>query len=161
MIAQIAHDIRASTDPLQLSSPNKANVRTSAGPALHTTRPTDRSVQLTPQSDGSYKRTILSSFSGDAYGLLFTGPLAVDSNGALYGTTESSSGVGFGGSVFRLSPPATGTIWTRSILHTFTDDGHDGYTPNAGVLLNKTGRIFGTTVRGGGAFLGTVYVLDP
>ena len=117
--------------------------------------------KLTPQSDGSYKQTILSSFSGDAYGLLFTGHLAVDSTGAFYGTTQSSSGVGFGGTVFRLSPPVTDTIWTRSILHTFVDNGHDGSLPNAGVLLNKTGSIFGTTVRGGRAFLGTVYVLDP
>ena len=117
--------------------------------------------KLTPQPDGSYKQTILNNFGGDGRNPLFTGPLAVDTNGALYGTTTGSSGVDFGGTVFRLSPPVTGTAWTRTTLHTFLNNGHDGYTPNAGVLLSKTGRIFGTTVLGGNAFLGAAFVVDP
>jgi hypothetical protein len=83
---------------------------------------------LRPQPDGSFKRTILASFTGDAVGPLFTGALAVDADGAFYGTTQSSSGNGFGGAVFKLSPPATGSTWTRTILHTFANDGLDGYT---------------------------------
>jgi hypothetical protein len=88
--------------------------------------------------------------------------LAVDSTGALYGTTQSSSGAGFGGTVFRLDPPKTGTVWPRTTLHTFVNDGKDGYTPNAGVIFDNQGRLFGTTVQGGSAaFLGAAFMVTP
>jgi uncharacterized repeat protein (TIGR03803 family) len=72
--------------------------------------------------------------------------LTFDSQGSLYGT--SSTGGECCGTVFRLTPSRNGK-WSMSVLHNFTNDGHDGYSPFGGVVLNKEGNIFGTTVSGG------------
>lgn len=116
--------------------------------------------KLTPPTGGKWEQKILTNFSGQGFGPLFTGPLAVGPSGALYGTTASSSGDGFGGTVFKLTPPPPdATAWKHTILHTFANDGKDGYLPNAAVILDKQGRLFGTTVEGGKLFVGAVFMV--
>lgn len=80
-----------------------------------------------------------------------------DANGNLYGTT-GYGGPHFMGDVFELSPSAGGT-WTESILHTFGKG--DGNTPDAGVIVDGSGNLYGTTFMGGKANAGTVYELSP
>ena len=89
-------------------------------------------------------------------------PLAVDSQGNLYGTTWQSGP----GEVFELSPPSSpGGAWTETVLYTFCSltncaDGSDPY--NAGVVLDSQGNLYGTT-KGGGQCggCGVVYELSP
>jgi uncharacterized repeat protein (TIGR03803 family) len=48
---------------------------------------------------------------------------------------------------------------TYNLLHSFTG-GADGATPDAGLVLDAAGNLYGTTVAGGASNLGTVFKLD-
>jgi uncharacterized repeat protein (TIGR03803 family) len=93
--------------------------------------------------------------------------LIADSQGALYGTTEEG-GAHRAGTVFRLTPPATGkTGWTYKVLYSFCQrqSCKDGSYPVAGLVFakqpNNTVGLFGTTEEGGDSGLGTVFRLLP
>jgi uncharacterized repeat protein (TIGR03803 family) len=91
---------------------------------------------------------VLWSFNADGDGLVPTGTLIEDKNGALYGTT-SNGGANGAGTVFMLSPPAPGhTDWTETLLYQFTN-GDDGNTPTDGLVMDSDGNLYGTA--GGGA----------
>ncbi|HTZ71392.1 MAG TPA: choice-of-anchor tandem repeat GloVer-containing protein [Acetobacteraceae bacterium] len=85
--------------------------------------------------------------------------LAIDASGALYGTSQGGK---FGaGTAFIVVPPYTpGGSWTFSVLHSFngTDEGVD---PAGGLLLDKAGRLYGTTLYGGAHNGGTIFRLVP
>jgi len=87
-------------------------------------------------------------------------------DGALYGTTQSGGGLGYG-VVFRLSPPpnvvcqSVSCFWRETVLHSFSG-GTDGENPCYGDLaFDRAGNIYGTTTNGGSYGLGTVYELSP
>jgi uncharacterized repeat protein (TIGR03803 family) len=85
--------------------------------------------------------------------------LVIGENGVLYGTTSTGGDTG-NGTVFQLAPPAAaGGAWTETVLHNFT--GADGSGPQATLLIDNRGSLFGTTVSGGAAGDGTVFVLNP
>jgi uncharacterized repeat protein (TIGR03803 family) len=113
-------------------------------------------------SGGTWTESVLFSFSGLDGNAPF-GRLQFDSNGVLYGTT-SGGGVSQGGTVFRLTPPEQpGDSWTESVLYSFSG-GHDGGSPEAGVIIDNQGRLFGTASTGGTRgprFGGVVFVLSP
>jgi uncharacterized repeat protein (TIGR03803 family) len=81
--------------------------------------------------------------------------LTIDSLGNLYGT-NTGCGVGYG-TVFELTPSSGGT-WTEAILWAFT--GLDGASPEAGVVLDNTGNLYGTTYSGGFYGGGSVFKLS-
>jgi uncharacterized repeat protein (TIGR03803 family) len=83
--------------------------------------------------------------------------IAFDADGNLYGTTFSG-GAYDAGTVFELIPN-NGT-WTEKVLHNFTS-GDDGSGPEAGVILDSSGNIYGTTVYGGAYHGGMVFELIP
>jgi uncharacterized repeat protein (TIGR03803 family) len=98
--------------------------------------------------------------------------LLFDQAGNIYGTTKfggSGSGEycpsGGCGTVFELSPSAGG--WTLSVLHSFNNDGIDGYEPQYGVIFDAAGNLYGTTPFGGniegpdGIGGGTAFELTP
>jgi uncharacterized repeat protein (TIGR03803 family) len=115
----------------------------------------------TPPSD-KWKVTILADFNGtDGRGPLFYGPLARDENGVLYGVTQESQNIETIGTVFQLTPPATGQRWKYKTLHAFKTDGNEGNTPDATVVRDALGTLFGTTVLGGPDGAGTVYTVRP
>ena len=101
------------------------------------------------------KETILHSFGGTPDGEDPRSVLVRDTAGNLYGTTQYGGTNGGFGTVFKLSSKGKLTL-----LHSFggTPDGEDPY---AGVLRDKTGNLYGTTLYGGtsGGF-GTVFKLD-
>jgi uncharacterized repeat protein (TIGR03803 family) len=80
--------------------------------------------------------------------------LIVDKSGDLYGTaSERGEGISCG-TVFRLTPPATGeTARSETVLHRFR--GHkDGRQPQAGPIIGTDGNLCGTTSEGGGGCFG-------
>lgn len=122
--------------------------------------------RLSMQSDGTWVETDLFVFSNGSDGGYPTGPLAIDSEGNLYGTTNWGSltcvplnGTGCG-VVFKLSPQSYGR-WRETILHTFQNDARDGFTPTSGVTFDNTGNLYGTTSDGGAYDVGVVFELTP
>ena len=95
-----------------------------------------------------------------------------DSAGILYGTTSvgggtpctSSDGFKGCGIVFKLTPPVTfcnsvRCPWTETVLYRF-QGGSDGQNPDAGLILDSAGNLYGTTTFGGAYGYGTVFKLD-
>jgi uncharacterized repeat protein (TIGR03803 family) len=120
--------------------------------------------ELTPEA-GGWKRTILHSFNTDGTdGFWVTGGLVFDASGNLYGTTEfggtgnCTTGVGGCGTVFELTPTASGE-WVETILHNF--QGSDGFEAHAGPIIDASGNLYGTMASGGFFGQGTVYELSP
>ena len=80
------------------------------------------------------------------------GALIFDAPGNLYGTTHNGGTNGYG-TVFQLDPSGALTV-----LHSFTG-GSDGAYPEAGLIADMAGNLYGTTY-GGGAGGGTVFQLQ-
>src|SRR5208337_3301802 len=92
--------------------------------------------------------------------------LIFDTDGALYGTTQSYESYGRStinaGTVFKLTPPAAGkTQWTLSVLYTFPTHSSDGASPSGRLIFDTHGALYGTTQRGGSSSSGTVFKLTP
>jgi len=106
------------------------------------------------------KLTYLAQFTGGANdGGKPYGWLVADSNGVLYGTT-SIGGTANQGTVFSLTPGKTAkAAWKKKILHSFS--GADGATPYAGLTIDSTGTLYGTTTAGGAHHKGAVFKLTP
>ncbi|MGO9084968.1 MAG: choice-of-anchor tandem repeat GloVer-containing protein [Candidatus Sulfotelmatobacter sp.] len=105
--------------------------------------------------------TLLYSFGGyPGDGLLpEAGLIMYKSN--LYGTTYTGGLYGQG-TVFKLAHPVKkGAPWTETILHSFGADSDDGRAPNAGLIVDKKGNLYGTTTIGGAYGSGTVFEITP
>src|SRR5262249_17563178 len=66
----------------------------------------------------------------------------------------------FYGTVYQLTPSGNGS-WTETILHLFNQDGVDGTFPYAGLTMDASGNLYGTTTTGGANGYGVVYELSP
>jgi uncharacterized repeat protein (TIGR03803 family) len=121
---------------------------------LYGTTPTGGSADLgvifkvTP--DG--KESILHSFAGapNDGGEPATG-LIIDGAGNLYGSTWSG-GTNNMGSVFRLAPDGTETL-----LHSLAGPPNEGRGAVGGVVMDKSGNLYGATFTGGAYGAGTIY----
>jgi uncharacterized repeat protein (TIGR03803 family) len=94
-----------------------------------------------------------------------SGGLAFDTAGNLYGTTgtggDAACNNGNGcGTVFKLSPK-TGGGFTYSMIGAF--NGTDGSSPNAGVIVDGAGNLYGTSYDGGNVACncGVVFTVTP
>jgi len=96
------------------------------------------------------KKAVLHRFTGGADGYWPVAGLVRDPAGNLYGTTLSG-GTSRGGTVFKLDPARTETV-----LHTFTGR-NDGGRPNAGLIQDSAGNLYGTASEGGTNNLGVVF----
>jgi uncharacterized repeat protein (TIGR03803 family) len=120
-----------------------------------------------------YQETVLYNFKGGSDGANSQGSLIADSHGALYGATGLGGGANspscnFGsvvrgcGTVFKLTP--AGKRYSESVLYAFRG-GSDAGAPQAGVIADASGALYGTTQLGGsttgGAGWGTVFKLAP
>jgi len=90
-------------------------------------------------SAGVFRR--LYSFTGGADGATPNGGLVRDASGNLYGTAQTGGGFGSLGTVFELSPAHVLTV-----LHTFTVN-RDGAFPQAGLIRDSAGNLYGTAVK--------------
>jgi uncharacterized repeat protein (TIGR03803 family) len=122
--------------------------------------------KLAPNADGSWRESVLYSFCSRTNCVDGEAPLAsliFDQTGNLYGTTQVGGAHGVGGTVFKLAPNADGS-WRESVLHSFCSCPHcsDGEFPEASLIFDSDGNLYGTTFGGGGIFGGgTVFKLAP
>jgi uncharacterized repeat protein (TIGR03803 family) len=86
--------------------------------------------------------------------------LVSDKYGNLYGTT-AAGGTFNNGAVFELIKPTTGGLWTEQVLYSFGTNPGDGSFPQAGVIFDPKGNLYGTTFYGTGSSSGTVFELSP
>jgi uncharacterized repeat protein (TIGR03803 family) len=100
---------------------------------------------------------VLYSFSGGADGDRPGNGLVFDSAGNLYGTTYSG-GQYNSGTVFELKN--NNGSWTETVLYNFTG-GNDGGGPEAGVIFDSSGNLYGATTGGGSAQQGVIFELSP
>jgi len=98
---------------------------------------------------------VLHSFTGEDGAEPFAG-LVRDAKGNLYGTATWGGTYGTYGTVFELTKKGTFTV-----LHNFAGgDPGDGINPNASLVRDKQGNLYGTTF-GGGYNYGTVFEVTP
>jgi uncharacterized repeat protein (TIGR03803 family) len=102
---------------------------------------------------------VLFSFNTSGGFPSYSGVIA-DASGNLYGTTVDGGAYGFYGTVFELTPSASGG-WTQRVLHSFNNDGTDGYIPYGSLILDPSGNLYGTTTYGGTYGFGTVFKVTP
>jgi uncharacterized repeat protein (TIGR03803 family) len=125
--------------------------------------------ELSQNRNGTWYERILHSFNVTDGDMPWYGSLILDQNGNLYGTT-GGGGSGNYGTVFELT--RSRDVWSENVLHNFAG-GEDGATPDAGVVMDSEGRLYGTTVEGGGRgvcedypnptnlYCGTAFLLTP
>ena len=125
--------------------------------------------KLAPPAKGSkqWTETLIYQFADTTDGDYPVGSLVFDKAGNLYGTTENGGGTTPAcGSVFELTPPASGNgPWTKVVLYKFTCEADGGF-PESGLTFDKAGNLYGTTIWGGICNLsygcgGVVYELSP
>jgi uncharacterized repeat protein (TIGR03803 family) len=103
--------------------------------------------------------TVLHSFNGTD-GAEPAASVIFDASGNLYGTTSIGGNNSGRGTVFELKPQANGK-WTETVLHSF--HGVDGDVPEAALILDASGNLYGTTNQGGhqSCGCGVVFKLTP
>ena len=119
--------------------------------------------QLTQNSSGVWVPTVLFTFNSAnaaTEGSNPVGTLVFDGSGNLYGTTLTG-GTNNVGVVFKLTPTQT-PPWTETLLYSFGGNaqfGPNGASPIAGLIMDTSGNLYGTTKAGGVKSAGTVYEL--
>jgi uncharacterized repeat protein (TIGR03803 family) len=115
--------------------------------------------QLSPGTDGMWKETIIHNFPQDSSdGTAPFGGLVFDQAGNLWGTTPSGGTAGLG-TIFELAPAGNGT-WSETVAFNFTSD-TTGWQPLAGLVVDGSGNLYGTTYQGGTNGVGLVFKMTP
>jgi len=109
--------------------------------------------ELSP-ANGKWNYTLIYEFDWESQAVGPLAPLTFDEAGNLYGTTgfvRNDNG-GDDGTVFKLTPGPAG--WNLTVLHVFYSDLPE---PNAGLVLDRQGNLYGTTQGGGTENQGTIF----
>ena len=120
--------------------------------------------KLTPSLDGNWAETVLYNFcslNSCQDGLAPFGGVIFGQGGNLYGTTLDGGNAGCGagcGVVFKLAPTPKGG-WKETVRHYFLD--RPGAEPYAGLMLDASGNLFGTTFGDLKATFGSVFEITP
>ncbi len=105
--------------------------------------------ELAKTSGGGWQYHILYHFKGGNDGEWPIGGLFLDQAGNIYGTTDEGGNLGTCqqgcGTVFELSPSNNG--WSEKVIFRF--DGKNGSSPEARLVMDSAGNLYGTTVEGG------------
>jgi uncharacterized repeat protein (TIGR03803 family) len=98
-------------------------------------------------------------YAGLASGMVGTacecGERAQGQQACFYGTTLGGGAYGYG-TVFKLDPEGNETV-----LYSFAGSPTDGADPFAGLVMDRTGNLYGAAERGGAYGYGTVFKLSP
>jgi uncharacterized repeat protein (TIGR03803 family) len=130
--------------------------------------------ELTPTVGGGWTEQVLHSFGEGTDGANPYAGLIVDAAGNLYGTTQAGGNYtaycpeNGCGTVFELTPSGGGN-WAETVLYSFCSQANcaDGMTPQAGLIFDAVGDLYGTTYQGGtfashcNSGCGTVFELTP
>jgi uncharacterized repeat protein (TIGR03803 family) len=107
------------------------------------------------KTDGTGFASLHTFAGGDSDGIAPQASLTLDGAGNLYGTT-TAGGASNLGTIFKVRTDGTGFV----LLHGFTGAGSDGAAPLASLILDESGKLYGTTATGGAGDLGTVFALS-
>ena len=110
-------------------------------------------IGIPPAKAQTYTETVLHNFASPPRGAYPEAGLIRDSAGNFYGTASAGGAAG-AGVVFSLD-----TAGVQTVLYSFTG-GVDGASPNAGVIRDAAGNLYGTTTGGGISSNGVVFKLD-
>jgi uncharacterized repeat protein (TIGR03803 family) len=124
-------------------NPEAPLIRDAAGNLYGTTIYPEGGVFKVSSVDGKWKQTVLHGFGGGLDGDSPTGGLVMDADGDLFGTTFSGGAYNYG-TVFELDAAGNETV-----LYSFAGTGGDGRGPQAGLVLDGKGNLYGTTAYGG------------
>jgi uncharacterized repeat protein (TIGR03803 family) len=113
-------------------------------------------VLSTLPASAQTERVVYSFNNNGVDGYAPTATLISDSSGNFYGTTQSGGAYGYG-TVFEVRPQPDGGV--ERILHSFNNNGVDGYSPNAGLVQDSLGNLYGATPSGGTNGDGVVFEL--
>jgi uncharacterized repeat protein (TIGR03803 family) len=97
----------------------------------------------------------LYSFSAGVDGAAPLGSLIQDAQGNFYGTTSLGGTAGYG-AVFEIDSNGVETV-----LYNFAGPPNDGANPEAGLVRDSQGNLYGTTFEGGAFGVGTVFEVTP
>lgn len=111
--------------------------------------------ELSPGSGGTWTETTIFDFNNSNVGDGWNPSAGVvfDPYGNLYGTltnygsVKGNGGLGWG-TIYELSPPASGTTWTETLVYGFkgdTDNDVDGANPVGVILRDSNGNLYGTS----------------
>lgn len=109
------------------------------------------------RNGNQWTHSVIYNFDG-AEGWEPVAGVTVDSAGNLYGTTLAGGDSGFG-VVYELSPSSGG--WSYRVLHSFSGGYGDGGWPEAGLIMDAAGNLYGAAKGGGTGYSGTVFELSP
>ncbi len=105
------------------------------------------------------KEWLVHSFDG-THGDQPMGSLIADRAGNLYGTSLEGGATGRGVVYELVRPIPPKTAWTETLLYSFGGP-PDGGLPEAGLVFDGAGDLYGTTSEGGASDVGTVFELVP
>jgi len=122
---------------------------------------------LFPSGTRNYNRKTIDCFGASGDGNTPLGNLLLSPFGHIYGTTRQGGSEqsqlckteGGCGTLYELVWHK-GKGWKETVLYRFKG-GTDGYYPWAGVAMDKSGNLFGTTTYGGAYNAGTVFEVTP
>ncbi len=100
--------------------------------------------ELSPSGNGAWTHRVLHRFGEGTDGAEPYAGVIFDATGNLYTTTYYGGIYGFG-AVVEVTP---GTL-AGTVLHSFNNDGVDGRYPEAGLIFDDKGNLYGTTAYGG------------
>ncbi|HSZ61939.1 MAG TPA: choice-of-anchor tandem repeat GloVer-containing protein [Terriglobales bacterium] len=113
------------------------------------------SLIASPAAAQTYTYSVVYSFAGAPNdGSYPTAGLVLDAQGNLYGTTSAGGTFNYG-TVFKLAAAGSETV-----LYNFAGS-PDGEIPNASLVMDVQGNLYGTTESGGVSSLGTVFKVSP
>ena len=119
--------------------------------------------ELSPPAAGqtAWTETTLWTLASERSGLGPQGGIIRDQQGNLYGTALTGKGDSQCGTVFQLHKGAA-LKWAHRILWTFKGGTIDGCNPDAALVMDSSGALYGTTLGGGSSvYNGTVFKLSP
>ncbi len=138
------------------SSPNAPLASDGAGNLYGTTASggLGQGIVFTIRTAGTGFAVLHDFVGGPSDGSTPEGGVVLDGNGRLYGTTAGGGASG-AGTVYTLNTDGTGFL----LLHSMGPTAQDGVNPQAGLVLDQEGNLFGTTYGGGANFVGTIFTL--